>query len=752
MTPIRPKHGTSYDGTAALNSLLVAATNNAGRVEALAYDVNDQITNQTDANGVSVGMSYDNLRRLLTRSYPDGGVEKYGYQPNVPGPASYTNQIGNVVLFGYDAMNRKTNEVYVGVATNRFAYNGAGDLLTLTDGKGDTTKWGYDSFGRVTNKVDAAGNTNFVYKYDPDNRLTNRWSGAKGNTGYAYDEAGNLTHVAYPVSPAISLCYDPLNRVTNMVDAVGTTGYGYDAVGELTSEDGPWPSDTVSFTYANRLRTALSLSQPSGSWSQSYGYDTVRRLTSVVSPAGTFSYNYQSPIFQLPSAISLPNGAYITNGYDAVARLLSTALANSGGTNLDSYAYGYNQAGQRTNVVRTAGDSVAYSYDNMGELTEAIGREAGGTTNRLQEQLGYAYDAAGNLNQRTNNALIETFNVNTLNELTTATNHGTLTVAGTTTVPATNVTVNGLAANHYADASFALGGFTVTNGVNGYTAIGWDAFGNVSTNGVTVNLPATNSYSYDLNGNLLSDGTRNFVYDDENELIGVWATNSWSNSFAYDGKMRRRITKEYAWSSGAWAETNEIHFVYDGNLVIQERDANNSPLVTYTRGNDLSGTLQGAGGIGGLLARTDNGQEIPGGPTTAYYHADGNGNVTCLIYADQIIAAKYLYDPYGNTLAMSGPLAGLNAYRFSSKEWDDKSGLYYYLYRFYDPTLQRWLNRDPIGETGGVNLYDLVRNRQVNFTDYFGYLGGTMLPGSGGILLPNGVSRSTWISSMWTNW
>ena len=71
------------------------------------------------------------------------------------------------------------------------------------------------------------------------------------------------------------------------------------------------------------------------------------------------------------------------------------------------------------------------------------GKESGGTTNRRHEQLGYAYDAAGNLHFRTNNALTQTFNVNDLNELTTGTRSGTLTVAGTTTSAATNVTVKG---------------------------------------------------------------------------------------------------------------------------------------------------------------------------------------------------------------------------------------------------------------------------------------------------------------------
>jgi len=69
------------------------------------------------------------------------------------------------------------------------------------------------------------------------------------------------------------------------------------------------------------------------------------------------------------------------------------------------------------------------------------------------------------------------------------------------------------------------------------------------------------------------------------------------------------------------------------------------------------------------------------------------------------LAASYRYDPFGNTISQSGNLSYDNVYRFSSKEIHDNSGMYYYGYRFYDPNLQRWINRDPIGESGGYNLY-----------------------------------------------
>jgi RHS repeat-associated protein len=138
-------------------------------------------------------------------------------------------------------------------------------------------------------------------------------------------------------------------------------------------------------------------------------------------------------------------------------------------------------------------------------------------------------------------------------------------------------------------------------------------------------------------------------------------------------------------------------------MVLEERDSNEHPLVSYTRGRDLSGSLQGAGGIGGLLARTDHGLLAVGDPNAqAFYHADGNGNVTCLINMSQAIVANYHYDPFGNVVAQSGSLACSNLYRFSSKEFHAASGLVYYLYRYYDPNLQRWVNRDPLGDGGSL--------------------------------------------------
>jgi len=695
--------------------LLVAVSNALGRVQTAAYDILDRVTNSVDANGVSVDMTYDALGRLRSRAYPDGGMEKFGYTLNVSGPTSYTNQLEKVTRFGYDAAGRKIAETNANQEALQFTYSGAGDLLTLTDGKNQITRWNYDQFGRATNKLDATSAEIFRYAYDPNGRLTNRWTAVKGNTVYRYDPIGNLTNVDYAASPDITLQYDALNRLTNMVDAVGTNRYTYTAAGQLLSEDGPWASDTVSYTYNNRRRSTLSLLQPSASaWSVSYGWDAATRLTNVTSTAGSFGYSYLAPYSLLPATLSLPNGAYITNTYDSVARLLSTTLKNTQNSTLNTHDYSYNQGNQRTQQVFTPGNYVNYTYDNIGQLRTAKGKESGAVTNRLHEQMGYAYDAASNLKQRTNNALMQTVNVNSLNELSTVSRSGTLTVAGTTTSAATNVSVNSLTATRYADYTFAKDGFGLTDGTNTFTAIAQDNYGRVDTNTVSVFLPVTNSYSYDQNGNLTSDGRRGFDYDDENQLVRIVESNAWKSEFTYDGRMRRRIETNFVWQGGAWIPTNVVRYVYDGNLPIQHRDSNNVPVLTLTRGLDFSLTLQGSGGIGGLLAMT----EASG--SHSYYHADGNGNVTCLVNTNQLIVARYLFDPFGNTLSISGPKAFVNRYRFSSKPIHELSGNYDFLRRWYAPELQRWPNHDPLGELYDINLYRFVYNSPLNYLDVNG--------------------------------
>ena len=108
---------------------------------------------------------------------------------------------------------------------------------------------------------------------------------------------------------------------------------------------------------------------------------------------------------------------------------------------------------------------------------------------------------------------------------------------------------------------------------------------------------------------------------------------------------------------------------YGYNLAAQRTNQarTDASTVAYTRGNDLSGSLEGAGGIGGLLARS-HGYSSGNWNTNNFYHADGNGNVTFMLSSAQAMVAQYRYDAYGNLLSSAGSLASANVYRFSSKE------------------------------------------------------------------------------------
>ena len=483
----------------------------------------------------------------------------------------------------------------------------------------------------------------------------------------------------------MNFTYDALNRVTTMVDASGTNTYGYTTGGRLWTESSPFASATVTNGYLNGKRVSLALQQTSGAWTNGFAYDGGGRLTNLVSEAGGFQYFYfTSSASSLPYGLALPNTSYVTNN-DPVARLTGTYLVTSGGTVLDSAAYEYNVGGHRTNYANQAGTTMAYEYDNIGQLVEA--NSSVSSLNR-----GYAYDAAWNLNWLTNSGGAGQFKVDGRNEL--------------------------------------------TNWPTGPCA--YDADGDLTNK------------TFASGGRVLS-----YAYDDEDRLTQVAdnSSHTFRSTFVYDGIGRLRARAEYAWvtnsggdarsgglgppsgggggggGSGSWQLATNISYIYDGKRVIQERNGT-TPLVAYTRGNDLSQTLEGAGGIGGLLARSV-GNGSGGWASHAYYHADGNGNITYLETSAQGLGASYEYDPYGNLYTHSGSLAPENVYRFPSKECHLNSGMYYYLFRFYDPELQRWANRDPIEEEGfetirkpaieeqadGPNAYGFVLNNPANYMD-----------------------------------
>ncbi|HTV41864.1 MAG TPA: RHS repeat-associated core domain-containing protein [Candidatus Sulfotelmatobacter sp.] len=693
-----------------------------GQIYNTTYDIRDRQLAITDANGVTVTNSYDLIDELLSQTGPGGMNDRFAYAAR--GLIAATNSDNQPTQYGRDVAGRLTAITNANNEVVRVAYNPSDEIVSLIDGLNHTNSWQYNQYGWLTNKVDGLGRNAFRYAYNPNGWLTNRWTPEKGNTFYTFDNVGNLKSIIYP-QLIISYDYDAINELTSMVDASGTNSFTY-AYGLLASETGPWPTDTVSYGYSQGLQTELNLSQPGNSWSQTYDYDGMWRMTNVSSPAGTFAYSYNfKPASSLVSGITLPNGAAIANSYDVLARLTQTIFSNHWGHVLDGYTYQYDPLGLRTNVLRNFGltsSSVSVGFDNIGQLTSWTAQETNGVA-RLNEQLGFGFDAAHNLHTRTSGNLTQTFNADAENELTSVTRSGTLTVSGATPAPATNILVNGQAAQTYGDFTFARTNISLISGNNTFTNVAQNVYGVTITNTFTINLPSSVTLNYDNNGNLTNDGTRAFGYDSENQLTNITVTGQWRSDFIYDGLNRRRIVRDYAWNGSGWTETNEIHYVYDGDLVIQERDTNNNVLATFTRGLDLSGDLWDAGGIGGLLARTDtNG--------STFYHSDGAGNVTALMDSEEDIVARYLYNPFGKLLGQWGSLANGNDMQFSSMPQHD--GLAFYRFRPYEPNYQRWLSQDPIRENGGINLYQFAANNPLYWIDPLGLdpLGHHLVPKS----------------------
>jgi RHS repeat-associated protein len=205
----------------------------------------------------------------------------------------------------------------------------------------------------------------------------------------------------------------------------------------------------------------------------------------------------------------------------------------------------------------------------------------------------------------------------------------------------------------------------------------------------------------------------------------------------YDYLGRRVLKVVEAYDGSSWSETARRKFVWSGWLMLVEIDASgetDAVLRQNTWGLDLAGQNGGgiayaAGGIGGLLAVHDTrGTVSTGDDLDGIFTYDANGNVgqvvdlTATTWSSAAITAHYEHTPYGGvTNTISGyAYAEENPWRFSTKQWDSETALGYWGRRYYSATLGRWMNEDPIGELGGLNVYAYVQNRPLRFVDSFG--------------------------------
>ncbi|HVO64568.1 MAG TPA: RHS repeat-associated core domain-containing protein [Terriglobales bacterium] len=200
--------------------------------------------------------------------------------------------------------------------------------------------------------------------------------------------------------------------------------------------------------------------------------------------------------------------------------------------------------------------------------------------------------------------------------------------------------------------------------------------------------------TYDLNGNTTSKtdstGTTTYSWDYENRLSSVTLPGSGGTvTLKYD-PFGRRIYKSSSSATSIYA--------YDGFNLTEEVNSTGTAAALYTQTQNVDEPL--------AMLRSG---------TTSYYQVDGLGSVTSLSNTAGALAQTYTFDSFGNQTASSGSL--VNSFRYTGREFDSETSLYYYRARYIDPATGRFISEDPIGFSGGSNFYRYARNNPVRRKD-----------------------------------
>ncbi len=675
---------------------------------------------ESEAEGEVYANLYDAFGRVVRVERRTIGGDEW-----TPVSESSYNGMGDLV-----SLSTFTNAVFV--STERYAYDYGGRLVATTNALGAVVMRDYDAFGGLVT-VDGASYPE-LRGYDTDGRLvslrTTRNGGATWDeTRWEHDAATGLllakiyadgSRESYTYTPAGLLArttladgrwarnvYDTSGRLTNVVYSARHTGFAFenDALGNLvrvvSEAGGVWEYARAAegtltnetFELEERVislsRTLDGCRRPMG-WALaadgstkggvSYGYDGENHISSVAitnaqGRACMAVYSYEAG-YGCGYELVTPNGSVL---HRAIARdpyrrsLMLDCITTFVDAPIASFAYTFDAGGRLV----TRNDDT-FDYNDHDEIISAtIG------TNRIE----HAYDTIGNHVFFTCNAMTNLLENNALNQ--------TMTIR---------------------DNAVEMGGTSLQEGRR---TLVWNA-----------------------NGGLARDGGWAFVYDTECRLVEAFQVPTTNDAlrivYAYDHLGRRIHKMVYVRmfvgmtvpgggppsfiQTPIWDLRERRDFVYDDwNLVhetamtVDANAATNVSEIQYFWGVDLSGSLQGAGGVGGLLAESRNGQ--------FYFPVyDNNGNVVKYVDETGSVVAAYVYDDFGRVIEKIGPMADGFRFLFSTKSYEPETGLYYYGYRFYSPELKMWLTRDPLKEDGSLNLYSFCENDGISRMDYVGLI------------------------------
>ncbi len=550
-----------------------------------------------------------------------------------------------------------------------------------------TTTWNYDPYrGWLVSKdypdpssglpPSQPGTTGPTYEYTPGGRLSTRtWRrlGTDNATGivttytYGFSQTGtghgDLVGVAYSNDPANTLGVDyTLDRLgrrsqVNCGDIV--TALTYDDANEPLSESyGGGILDGLSLNWAHNnslQRASLDLGGITGTYSVTYGYSLAGRLQNVNQGdnGAVYSYLANSPLVnQIVFTNSGTTRMTTTKQYDRLNRLQAITSV-SPVQPVAGFGYLYNNANQRTRATLTDGSYWLYTYDNLGQVVSGKRFWQDGTPVAGQ-QYEYGFDDIGNrksagMGGDANWGPLRQvgYTANLLNQSSLRDVPAAVDISGFAN-PMAAVTVNGYTA--YRRGEYFDYALSTPNGSAPWysTVTVHSAYGAGQTQSGNLFVPQNQEhFYYDADGNLTNDGRWTFTWDAENRLVKLTPNTSGgprnSIKFEYDWQGRR-IHKQ-VWASTNWTSypTNDVKFVYDGwNLLAELNGTNNAVIRSCLWGSDLSGSFQGAGGVGGLLEVTYVGAQT----TNCFVAFDGNGNVSGLVNTTNSgILAQYRIRP-----------------------------------------------------------------------------------------------------------
>lgn len=739
-------------------------------VNEFTYDeIWNKVNTATDGRGNTTTLNYDeDTGTLLSIVRPELDEENPTRQFtwNARGQLETdTDETGIVTKFNYDT----ETEVLLSVVrdfgssphlnlTMSFDYNDFGDVVSITDPKGNATTFSFDESRRMTQRVEASPFgfiTNFGF--DDNNRPTSieRQTGdpshpwqtfamtysATGNletvtnpsndvTSYEYDDHGRIIGVTDALNHITQYTYDELSRIKTVVDAASivserraytangklasledarenTTLYEYDRFDRL--EKTIYADSTYEFRTYDENSNMLTFRNRAGQITDAT-YDVLNRVATRETsglPIQTLTYDLAGRLLKVntPIVAGDPTSGDFEFSFDTAGRLVEQRMPNG-----KEVTYTLDENGKRNRLTYPDGYFVDYIFDELNRLCDIK------LNGSMASAAHFEYD---DLSNRTELSLLNGCTV----QYTYESDNDVSSVVHSFVGSSVEFTYSFDEVHHMKDQQVSdrrfiwtpslnlLTDYGEVNELNQYPVVGGSAL------------------SYDENGCLTGGGTWTYEYDALNHLTAASGSGG-SVSFAYD--PLDRLAEKTVGSEKTW-------YLYDGAQRIAEYDS--------TTGDLLNRFIYGVGLDEAII-------QVSSDETLSFLHQERQGSVVAVTDATGDILERRSYGPFGETST-----TGITPFGYTGQCFDMQSGLYYYKSRFYSPNLGRFLQPDAMGYDDGLHLYTYVKNNPVNFVDPLGLLaeladsqsepwglssGGGSVHGWGGPIVTNGAGVNVW--------